>query len=164
MFKNTCFEEYLQTRKVLKGYSLYSDPHNTVNSKLNMRFSINHFLHHRSTTTMHYQVRFKLCRHQLFISALVALDRRFNAASKKKNTDGIYIHIFYIQMPINFLIKSFLKTTSSSLTHIILMNRIRLLIETVAQRCSVKRAFLEILQNSQENTCARVSFLIKLQP
>ena len=31
------------------------------------------------------------------------------------------------------------------------------------QRWSVKKSFLEILQNSQENTCARVSFLIKLQ-
>ena len=27
--------------------------------------------------------------------------------------------------------------------------------------CSVKKVFLEISQNSQENTCARVSFLIK---
>ena len=35
--------------------------------------------------------------------------------------------------------------------------------EVVAQRCSVKKVLLEILQNSQENTCARVSFLIKLQ-
>ena len=33
----------------------------------------------------------------------------------------------------------------------------------VAQTCSVKKVFLEISQNSQENTCARVSFLIKLQ-
>ena len=32
------------------------------------------------------------------------------------------------------------------------------------QRCSMKKVFLEISQNSQENTCARVSFLIKLQP
>ena len=32
------------------------------------------------------------------------------------------------------------------------------------RRCSVKKLFLEILQNSQKNTCARVSFLIKLQP
>ena len=30
------------------------------------------------------------------------------------------------------------------------------------QRCSVKKVFLEISQNSQENTCARVSILIKL--
>ena len=32
------------------------------------------------------------------------------------------------------------------------------------QRYSVKKVFLEISKNSQENTCARVSFLIKLQP
>ena len=30
-------------------------------------------------------------------------------------------------------------------------------------RCSVKKVFLEILQDSQKNTCARVSFLTKLQ-
>ena len=35
--------------------------------------------------------------------------------------------------------------------------------EGVTQRCSVKKVFLEISQNSQENTCARVSFLMKLQ-
>ena len=35
--------------------------------------------------------------------------------------------------------------------------------EAVSQRCSVKKVFIEISQNSQENTCARVSFLIKLQ-
>ena len=31
------------------------------------------------------------------------------------------------------------------------------------QRCSMKKVFLEISQNSQKNTCARASFLIKLQ-
>ena len=31
------------------------------------------------------------------------------------------------------------------------------------RKCSVKKVFLEILQNSQENTCAEVSFLITLQ-
>ena len=35
--------------------------------------------------------------------------------------------------------------------------------EAVSRRCSIKKVFLEILQNSQENTCVRVSFLIKLQ-
>ena len=30
--------------------------------------------------------------------------------------------------------------------------------EAVVQRCSVKKVFLQISQNSQENTCARVSF------
>ena len=35
--------------------------------------------------------------------------------------------------------------------------------EAVVRRCSVKKLLLEISQNSQENTCARTSFLIKLQ-
>ena len=35
--------------------------------------------------------------------------------------------------------------------------------EAVARRCSVKKVFLKISQYSQENTCARVSLLIKLQ-
>ena len=35
-------------------------------------------------------------------------------------------------------------------------------LEAVVRRCSVKMVLLEISQNSQENTCARVSFLIKL--
>ena len=34
--------------------------------------------------------------------------------------------------------------------------------EAVLQRCSVKKVFLEISQDSQENTCVRVSFSIKL--
>ena len=33
--------------------------------------------------------------------------------------------------------------------------------EPVARRCSLKKVFLEISQNSQGNTCAGVSFLIK---
>ena len=36
-------------------------------------------------------------------------------------------------------------------------------IDAVVQRCSVKKKFLKISQNSQENTCAKISFLIKLQ-
>ena len=36
-------------------------------------------------------------------------------------------------------------------------------LEAVAWRCSVKKVFLDILQNSQKNSCARVSFSIKLQ-
>ena len=35
--------------------------------------------------------------------------------------------------------------------------------EAVTRRCSIKQVILEILQNLQENTCASVSFLIKLQ-
>ena len=33
--------------------------------------------------------------------------------------------------------------------------------EAVTRGCSVKKVFLEISQNSQENTCARVSFFMK---
>ena len=39
----------------------------------------------------------------------------------------------------------------------------KILLEAVAQRCSLKKVFLKISQNSQENTCTRVYFLIKLQ-
>ena len=35
--------------------------------------------------------------------------------------------------------------------------------EAVVWRCSVKKVFLEISQNSQKNTCAKVFYLIKLQ-
>ena len=35
--------------------------------------------------------------------------------------------------------------------------------EEVVGRCSVKKVFVEISQDSQENIFARVSFLIKLQ-
>ena len=35
--------------------------------------------------------------------------------------------------------------------------------EAVVQGSSLKKMFLEVPQNSQENTCVRVSFLIKLQ-
>ena len=36
-------------------------------------------------------------------------------------------------------------------------------VEAVARGCSVKKVFLEISKNLHENTCARNSFLIKLQ-
>ena len=37
------------------------------------------------------------------------------------------------------------------------------MIEVVTWMCPVKKMFLKISLNSQENTCVRVSFLIKLQ-
>ena len=36
-------------------------------------------------------------------------------------------------------------------------------IKAVVRKCSVKKVLLKISQNPHENTCARVSFLIKLQ-
>ena len=38
------------------------------------------------------------------------------------------------------------------------------IIKPVFWRCSLEKVFLEISQNSQENTCARVSFSIKCSP
>ena len=35
--------------------------------------------------------------------------------------------------------------------------------EAVSWRCSVKNVFLKISQSSQENTCGRLSYLIKIQ-
>ena len=34
--------------------------------------------------------------------------------------------------------------------------------DAIVRRCSVKKVFVKISQNSQQNTCATVSFLIKL--
>ena len=48
-------------------------------------------------------------------------------------------------------------------TCLLVSNGTTYFIEAVAQRCSIKKVFLEILENSEENTCARVSFLIQLQ-
>ena len=45
--------------------------------------------------------------------------------------------------------------------HMIIISMWQYGTEAVAQRCSVKKVFLEISQNSQEDTCARVPFLIK---
>ena len=42
-------------------------------------------------------------------------------------------------------------------------NRITHNTVAAVRRCSVKKVSLEITQHLQENTCARVSFLIKLQ-
>ena len=42
-------------------------------------------------------------------------------------------------------------------------NKNKLFEEAVAGRCSVQMMFLKISQNSQENTCVRVSFVIKLK-
>ena len=51
----------------------------------------------------------------------------------------------------------------SSLTFLYNSIILTLFSEAVAQRCSVKKVFLEISQKSQANTCFRVSFLTKLQ-
>ena len=44
---------------------------------------------------------------------------------------------------------------------VIIEKRVAIAFRSSHQRCSVKKVFLEISQNSQENTCIRVSFSIK---
>ena len=63
-------------------------------------------------------------------------------------------------------LKAFRPQNASSQIFDLVLNRsllLTLFIEAVVQRCSVRKVFSKISQNSQENTCARVSFLIKLQ-
>ena len=67
----------------------------------------------------------------------------------------IYIYILHKQTYTHTYIKTFF------VNHVeisILEHR-----EAVLQRCSLKKVFVEISENSQENVCARVSLLIKLQ-
>ena len=40
--------------------------------------------------------------------------------------------------------------------------KVQQIIEAVARRCSVKKVFLKVTQNSKENTCARVFFFDKV--
>ena len=61
-------------------------------------------------------------------------------------------------------LKDFKKFTGKHLDRGITLEHLRMTAseilnsKTVAQMCSVKEVFLKLLQNSQENTCARVSF------
>ena len=96
--------------------------------------------------------RDKLPLGKMFDSCICPLDtgRKLNGQLKFKKYPGCLLSVFYT-----------LKFTScvqvkpaTSLKH---------KPEAIIQRCTVKKVFLEILQISQENTCARVSFLINLQ-
>ena len=63
-------------------------------------------------------------------------------------------HIRYLKM---------LLSLSKTLIPLIWLLNVLLFTEAVAQRCFVKKVFLEISQISQENTYARASFLIELE-
>ena len=62
-----------------------------------------------------------------------------------------FVHIYQIKKISQFYLK------------LIYEDPQRLSKDTVARSCSVKKVFLKISQNSQEKTCPRASFLIKLQ-
>ena len=68
----------------------------------------------------------------------------------RKNTSG-------------WLLLLILKLLSSLVPTIVLsFGYCLVIVEAVVQRCSVKKVFLEISQNSHENTCTRVSFFKKI--
>ena len=57
----------------------------------------------------------------------------------------------YIAYPLSFSYLSLHKKSKMKFT------------EAVTQRCSLQKVLLRSLQNSHQNTCVRVSFLIRLQ-
>ena len=77
----------------------------------------------------------------------------------RKNKIGFLCTLTLICEVIYSRFLSFLQFSSSSLSFLLS----RWVSVAVGRRCSLKSVFLKISQNSQENTCVRVSFLIKLQ-
>ena len=67
--------------------------------------------------------------------------------------------LYYLQV---FIIVIWMKTSTSEPLKIWKLTSMRKFGSSRSE-VSVKKAFLEIWHNSQENTCARVSFLIQLQ-
>ena len=63
-------------------------------------------------------------------------DKHFNYNTRKKDPAGKNVGYLLLQKLKNCILNT----------------------EAVARKCSVKKEFLEILQKSQENTCAIVSF------
>ena len=59
-------------------------------------------------------------------------------------------------------IKSELLELENRVLLLAILRHYSLLYRSSHRRCSLKKVFLKISRNSQENTCARVSFLIKL--
>ena len=78
---------------------------------------------------------------------------------KKETLAQVFSCEFY-EIFKNTFFTEHLRTTASDDIYALLL----LLTEAATRGVLCKKVFLEISQNSQENTCARVSFLIKLQP
>ena len=74
------------------------------------------------------------------------------------NLEKIFTRNTLINLKSNYIHFNVNRRSLRWITKILFLNK-----EAVIQRCSVRKLFLETSQNSQENTCARVSFLIKLQ-
>ena len=72
--------------------------------------------------------------------------------------------VFFSLYFLDYVLKYF-REPSWNWSHLVQVNRwwIANIPEEVVRRCSVKKVFLKISQTSQQNTCVRVSFLIKLK-
>ena len=93
--------------------------------------------------------------HRFFVFLMISERIKFTSSLNIRSKIGQYSLQIYQQM-------SILSTEKyQMIKQVFLQTMFRT--EAVAQRCSVKKVLLKISQNSQENTCARASFLIKLQ-
>ena len=89
--------------------------------------------------------------------SLVNLMHIFRTPFPKNISGGVLLNFAMAEHQVDF--SHYFK--SSTLRKGIFSRNI-LIFRSSHRRCSVKKVFLEISQNSQENTCARASFLIKL--
>ena len=78
------------------------------------------------------------------------IKEQLKSMSHKKTTSG--------KTPCNFAILSHVKSSDFRFITWLLLGG------TVAKKCSVKKVFLEISQNSQENTSARATFFFRSEP
>ena len=81
-------------------------------------------------------------------------------SAMEANMEIHYYQKFHHFMAMPFF-KNFAPTLTQSQLHYWYYYYVTYASEAVVKSCSVKKAFLEILQNSLENACARVSFLKK---
>ena len=90
--------------------------------------------------------------------SLVNLMHIFRTHFPKNTSGGVLLNFAMAEHQVDF---SYYFKSSTRRKGI--FSRNILIFRSSHRRCSVKKVFLEISQNSQENTCARVTFLIKLQ-
>ena len=94
----------------------------------------------------------------MFIFRKDSLHMRILLASRKKYLrEGYTVKFFFQGISWNTVSGSFHETWNNFMKYFYFSMQHS---EAVVQMCSVKKVFLEIAQNSQENTCTRDSFLI----
>ena len=99
----------------------------------------------------------------MFKSVAVLLFEKYALVKCNRPYDLLFLYqapLMVFVVKIDYLIWNVFMKNIFPVFHWVL---IELFLEAVARRCSVKKVFLEMSQNSQEKTSARVSFLIKLK-